>query len=81
MFESENASKSFITGLLTGGLLGGVLALLFAPKSGKEFRKDISDLKRGIRMGDVQNYKVLAVKKKELARVLTRKSSEERTKK
>ena len=42
-------------------------------------RKDISDLKRNIRGGNVQNYKVLAVKKKELARVLTRKSSEERT--
>jgi ribosomal protein L29 len=44
-------------------------------------RKEISDLKRNIRGGNVQNYKVLAVKKKELARVLTRKSSEERTSK
>jgi ribosomal protein L29 len=44
-------------------------------------RTDISDLVRGIRGGNVQNYKILAVKKKELARVLTRISSEERTKK
>jgi ribosomal protein L29 len=42
-------------------------------------RKDISDLKRNIRGGNVQNYKVLAVKKKELARVLTRRRAEERT--
>lgn len=48
-------------------------------KTAETTRKDISDLQRGIRMGDVQNYKVLALKKKELARVLTRISSEERT--
>lgn len=48
-------------------------------KTAETLRKDISDLKRNIRGGNVQNYKVLAVKKKELARVLTRKSAEERT--
>ncbi|MBK9334659.1 MAG: YtxH domain-containing protein [Ignavibacteria bacterium] len=31
-----------MTGLLTGSVVGGIAALLFAPKSGKEFRKDIS---------------------------------------
>ena len=50
-------------------------------KAAEALRKDISDLHRGIRSGEVQNYKVFAVKKKELARVLTRISSEERTKK
>lgn len=39
-------------------------------------RKDISDLTRGVRMGDVQNYNMIQVKKKELARALTRKASE-----
>ncbi|MFH0841532.1 MAG: YtxH domain-containing protein [Bacteroidota bacterium] len=32
---------SFIGGLLTGAVIGGVVALLFAPKSGKETREDI----------------------------------------
>ena len=43
-----------------------------------ELKKDIADLTRGVRMGDVQNYKMVNVKKKELARLLTRKSKEEK---
>ncbi|MBW5445032.1 YtxH domain-containing protein [Cohnella sp. CFH 77786] len=34
--------KSFMWGALTGAVTGAVSALLFAPKSGKELRKDIS---------------------------------------
>ena len=30
-------------GFLTGGIVGAVIALLYAPKSGKELRKDIKD--------------------------------------
>ncbi len=33
--------KGFVTGALVGSLLGGVAALLFAPKSGKETKADI----------------------------------------
>ena len=33
--------SSFISGLLTGVAIGGVIALLFAPKSGKETRDDL----------------------------------------
>lgn len=33
--------KSFLRGLLLGGLVGAVAALLYAPKSGKEMRRDI----------------------------------------
>ena len=43
-----------------------------------DLRKDISDLTRGVRMGDVQNYKLINGKKKALARALTRKTAEER---
>lgn len=32
---------SFIGGLLTGAVVGGVIALLYAPKSGKETRDDL----------------------------------------
>ncbi len=32
---------SFLGGLLTGALLGGVIALLYAPKSGQETRDDL----------------------------------------
>lgn len=32
---------SFITGLLAGAAIGGVIALLYAPKSGKDTREQI----------------------------------------
>lgn len=35
-------SKNFFIGTLVGGIVGSVAALLFAPKSGKELRGDIS---------------------------------------
>ncbi|GEM_PF-6723180 len=47
-------------------------------KHAAELRKEIADLTRGVRMGDVQNYKQINLKKKQLARTLTRKSAEER---
>jgi gas vesicle protein len=33
--------SSFITGLLAGAAIGGVIALLYAPKSGKETREEL----------------------------------------
>jgi Gas vesicle protein len=35
--------KSFLWGALAGAVTGAVTALLFAPKAGKELRKDIAD--------------------------------------
>jgi len=37
---SEN--RDFLKGLIIGGLIGAALGILFAPKSGKETREDIS---------------------------------------
>lgn len=36
-------SKGFLLGTVVGGAVGALLALLFAPKSGKDFRRDIAD--------------------------------------
>jgi len=41
MSESGFDRDSFFKGLLIGGTLGAIAALLFAPKSGKELRGDI----------------------------------------
>lgn len=41
MGQGGNFRKGLLIGLLTGGALGAVLALLYAPKSGKELRRDI----------------------------------------
>lgn len=34
-------SKNYVGGLLIGGLVGGALGILFAPKAGRELRQDI----------------------------------------
>lgn len=43
MGQGNNFSKGLLIGLFTGGALGAAMALLYAPKSGKELRKDIRD--------------------------------------
>lgn len=35
-------SSDFIGGLIVGGLIGAVIGILYAPKSGKETREDLS---------------------------------------
>ncbi|MBB3109836.1 gas vesicle protein [Paenibacillus phyllosphaerae] len=42
MAKSKNNNKGFLYGLLAGGLVGSISALLFAPKPGKELRQDIA---------------------------------------
>jgi len=49
MTENNKCEHGFANGLtylLIGGSIGAVLALLFAPKSGKDLRGDIGDVSR-----------------------------------
>jgi gas vesicle protein len=39
----SNSSTKFLEGLLLGGVLGFVGGILFAPKSGRELRKELAD--------------------------------------
>jgi gas vesicle protein len=39
---TEQKSKKFFISFLLGGAIGGAIALLYAPKSGKHLRNDIS---------------------------------------
>ncbi len=41
MANDNGTTKGFIFGLLAGSAIGAVLALLYAPKSGRELRADI----------------------------------------
>lgn len=41
MSRDSNLSKGLLIGFLTGGIVGAAVALLYAPKSGKELRGDI----------------------------------------
>lgn len=43
MEQNSGTVKGFIVGLLAGGAIGAVLALLYAPKSGKELRRDLKE--------------------------------------
>lgn len=42
--ERNEYFKGLMVGSIIGGAVGAVIALLFAPKSGKELRKDIADI-------------------------------------
>ncbi|MCE2502908.1 MAG: YtxH domain-containing protein [Chlorobi bacterium] len=41
--SSSSYGKGMLIGLLTGGALGAALALLYAPKSGRELRADLAE--------------------------------------
>jgi gas vesicle protein len=41
MSGDNNFGKGLLIGFLTGGAVGAILALLYAPKSGRELREDL----------------------------------------
>ena len=45
MSKEKRSSKGFIAGMLTGGIIGGFIAVLYTPKSGKAVRRDITHKK------------------------------------
>ncbi len=53
--ENNGMSKGLLIGLLAGGVLGAVIALLYAPKPGKELRADIKN-KAGEMIDDAEEY-------------------------
>ena len=42
--EPGSFGKGFFFGMLSGGIMGAAIALLMAPKSGKELRSDLADM-------------------------------------
>lgn len=55
MSEERGVAKGLFLGFLAGGIVGGVLALLYAPKSGKELRQDIRN-KKDEMLDDAEEY-------------------------
>lgn len=45
MSNEKKSTKSFLLGFLAGGAIGAIVALLYAPKSGKEMREDLREKK------------------------------------
>ena len=53
--EESGLGKGLLIGFLTGAAVGSIIALLFAPKSGKELREDIKNKSQDF-MEDAENY-------------------------
>lgn len=51
----NGVSKGLLVGFLTGGIVGAAVALLYAPKSGKELRSDIRNTADEV-MVDAEKY-------------------------
>jgi gas vesicle protein len=54
-----------VDGLLIGGLIGVAIGILFAPKSGKETRRDIADKADELLVKAREEYEKATVKSKE----------------
>ena len=52
---SDNSTRNMLVGFLSGAVVGGVIALLYAPKPGKELRGDIRR-KGGELAEDIEGY-------------------------
>ena len=51
MTQNNGLLKGLVIGLVAGGTIGAILALLYAPKSGKELRADIKEKADGLMDG------------------------------
>jgi gas vesicle protein len=52
---SDNATRNLLFGFLSGAVVGGIVALLYAPKPGKELRGDL--MKKGGEISDdIEEY-------------------------
>jgi len=60
--DDNKMAKGIVLGFLTGTIVGGVIALLYAPKSGKELRHDIK-LKKDEFIDDTSEYMQIAKEK------------------
>lgn len=62
MSRDNGLGKGLFIGFLAGSTIGAVIALLYAPKSGKEFRNDIKE-KTDDLLDDAQDYLTSAKQK------------------
>ena len=60
--DDNKMAKGLLLGFLTGTIVGGVVALLYAPKTGKELRSDIK-IKKDEFLDDTSEYMQIAKEK------------------
>jgi gas vesicle protein len=74
--DDNRSGKGFLTGLLTGGIVGAALALLYAPSSGRELRAQIRVKKDEIIDDTTEYLQIAKTKAAELINEGKRKSEE-----
>ena len=55
MTQNDGMLKGLVIGLLAGGAVGAIVALLYAPKTGRELREKIGELTDDA-VGKIKNY-------------------------
>ncbi|WP_018665439.1 YtxH domain-containing protein [Heyndrickxia acidiproducens] len=60
--EEQMSTKDFLTGAIVGGVVGAAVALMLAPKSGKELRDDLNGQVENIK-GKTGGWRELATEK------------------
>jgi gas vesicle protein len=73
---SENKCGDWAKGLLIGGLVGVIIGLLYAPKSGKETRDELSDKAKDVASKLKDEYDVALEKSKSAYENLLKKLKE-----
>ena len=68
-------TKDFVIGAIVGGVVGGLTALMFAPKSGKELRDDLSNQSQVVKRKGGDLAVIAKEKSSHLAKVVTEQSS------
>jgi gas vesicle protein len=48
MYREDQSGASFVLGVMTGAFIGAGVALLFAPKPGREMRQQLGEQYRGL---------------------------------
>ena len=57
MTENGNRQSNFLIGFLFGSILGALVAIIFAPKSGKKLRSEVKEKGSEILKGAEETYK------------------------
>ncbi|HSH26009.1 MAG TPA: YtxH domain-containing protein [Massilibacterium sp.] len=71
-----NDSKNFVLGALIGSVVGAAVALLFAPKSGKDLREDVSTQVDNIKEKSIEIANTAKEKTTNIAQTAKEKSSD-----
>jgi gas vesicle protein len=76
MQEKQTNGKAFVVGAIIGGVVGSIGALLFAPKAGRELRKDIAEQVDVVSEKTQEVAKSVGTKSREVAKAVTTQTSE-----